>query len=168
MVRATQRELLSVGLEKPEVVLADAGYWHKRQIENVVSDGMIVLVPPDAGLRKGTRPGWTGGAYEFMRRVLASPEGGALYRRRQVTIEPVFGKIKFTRAIRRLPAPRQGSLQKRMAVDRRHPQPPQAPQPPARREHTLKRRAPRMRLHAALNWSATVSHRIGPFPDSLA
>src|SRR3954468_11689340 len=101
MVRATQRELLSVGLEKPEVVLADAGYWHKRQIENVVSDGMIVLVPPDAGLRKGTRPGWTGGAYEFMRRVLASPEGGALYRRRQVTIEPVFGQIKFNRAIRR-------------------------------------------------------------------
>jgi transposase len=101
MVRATQRELRTVGLDDPDVVLADAGYWHQRQMENVVSDGMTVLVPPDAGLRKGTRPGWTGGVYDFMRRVLASPEGRALYRRRQVTIEPVFGQIKFNRAIKR-------------------------------------------------------------------
>src|SRR4051812_27607292 len=101
MVRATQRELRSVGLADPDVVLADAGYWHQRQMENVVSDGMTVLVPPDAGLRKDPRPGWTGEFYDFMRRVLASPEGRALYRRRQVTIEPVFGQIKFNRAIRR-------------------------------------------------------------------
>jgi hypothetical protein len=56
-------------------VLADAGYWHQRQIEHVVSDGMQVLVAPDGGLRKGTRPGWDGGFYDFMRRVLATPEG---------------------------------------------------------------------------------------------
>jgi hypothetical protein len=101
MVRATRRELRTVGLQDPDVVLADAGYWHQRQMESVVSDGMTVLVPPDAGLRKDTRPGWTGGFYDFMRRVLASPEGRALYRRRQVTIEPVFGQIKFNRAIKR-------------------------------------------------------------------
>ena len=41
------------------------------------------------------------GCRGFMRRVLASPEGRALYRRRQVTIEPVFGQIKFNRAIKR-------------------------------------------------------------------
>ena len=101
MVRATQRELRAVDLGDPEVVLADAGYWHQRQIEAVVSDGMRVLVPPDAGLRKGARPGWTGGFYDFMRRVLASPDGRALYRLRQITIEPVFGQIKFNRMIRR-------------------------------------------------------------------
>jgi transposase len=101
MVRATRRELRTIGLQDPDVVLADAGYWHQRQMESVVSDGMTVLVPPDAGLRKDTRPGWTGGFYDFMRRVLASPEGRALYRRRQVTIEPVFGQIKFNRAIKR-------------------------------------------------------------------
>src|SRR3954454_16888443 len=101
MVRATQRELRSVGLADPEVVLADAGYWHQRQMENVVRDGMTVLVPPDAGSRKDPRPGWTGEFYDFMRRALASPEGHALYRRRQVTIEPVFGQIKFNRAIKR-------------------------------------------------------------------
>ena len=101
MVRATQRELGALDLGDPEVVLADAGYWHQRQIEAVVSDSMQVLIPPDAGLRKGARPGWTGGLYDFMRRVLATPEGRALYRQRQVTIEPVFGQIKFNRAIRR-------------------------------------------------------------------
>jgi transposase len=101
MVRATQRELRRIGLGDPEVVLADAGYWHQRQMEAVVSDGIQVLVPPDAGLRNGARPGWTGGFYAFIRRVLATPEGRALYRQRQITIEPVFGQIKFNRVIRR-------------------------------------------------------------------
>jgi len=32
-----------------------------------------------------------------MRRVLASDRGGELYRRRQATIEPVFGQIKANR-----------------------------------------------------------------------
>ncbi len=101
MVRATQRELRALDLADPDVVLADAGYWHQRQIEAVVSDGIRVLVPPDGGLRKGARPGWTGGFYDFMRRVLATPEGRALYRQRQISVEPVFGQIKFNRMIRR-------------------------------------------------------------------
>ena len=82
-------------------MVADAGYWHQRQIEAVVSDGIQLLVPPDSGLRKAPRPGWTGGFYDFMRRVLATPGGRALYRQRQITIEPVFGQLKFNRQIRR-------------------------------------------------------------------
>jgi uncharacterized hydrophobic protein (TIGR00271 family) len=39
--------------------------------------------------------------YSFMRRVLATPLGHELYRQRQITIEPVFGQIKFNRAIKR-------------------------------------------------------------------
>jgi hypothetical protein len=105
MVRATQRELRAIELDDPDVVLADAGYWHQRQIEAVVSDGMQVLVPPDAGLRKGARPGWNGGLYDFMRRVLATLDGRALYRQRQITIEPVFGQIKFNRQLRRFQRP---------------------------------------------------------------
>jgi transposase len=101
MVRATRRELGGLDLGAPEVVVADAGYWHQRQIEAVVSDGVQVLVAPDSSLRNGARPGWTGGLYDFMRRVLATPAGRALYRQRQVTIEPVFGQIKFNRVIRR-------------------------------------------------------------------
>jgi Transposase DDE domain len=101
MVRATQRELRGVDVGDPQVVVADAGYWHQRQIETVVSEGIQVLVSPDSSLRSGPRPGWTGGLYDFMRRVLASPDGRALYRRRQATIEPVFGQLKFDRLIRR-------------------------------------------------------------------
>jgi hypothetical protein len=101
MVRATQRELRGVDLGDPHVVLADAGYWHQRQIETVVSEGIQVLVSPDSSLRRGPRPGWTGGLYDFMRRVLATPDGRELYRRRQATIEPVFGQLKFNRQIRR-------------------------------------------------------------------
>ncbi len=72
-VRATLRELEDAGVtQRPETVLADAGYWHTRQMENIVSDGIQVLVPPDAGLREGTRPGWDKGPYAFMRRVLST------------------------------------------------------------------------------------------------
>jgi transposase len=101
MVRAAQRELRSVALGDPDVVLADAGYWHQRQIETVVRAGIDVLVSPDSSLRRDARPGWTGGLYDVMRRVLATPDGRALYRRRQATIEPVFGQLKFNRQIRR-------------------------------------------------------------------
>jgi hypothetical protein len=31
--------------------------------------GIEVLVPPDASKRTGTRPGWNGGRYTFVRRV---------------------------------------------------------------------------------------------------
>ncbi len=102
MVKATVRELEDVGVTKsPGVVLADAGYWHKRQMEHVVDSGIQVLVPPDSGLRKGTRPGWDKGLYAFMRRVLETDHGEALYRKRQGTVEPVFGQIKFNRRIDR-------------------------------------------------------------------
>jgi hypothetical protein len=88
-------------LGDPHVVLADAGYWHQRQIETVASEGIQVLVSPDSSLRRGARPGWTGGLYDVMRHVLSTPDGRALYRRRQATIEPVFGQLKFNRQIRR-------------------------------------------------------------------
>ena len=42
-----------------------------------------MLIPPDALKRKGARPGWDGGAYAFMRRVLDTDHGGGLYRKRQ-------------------------------------------------------------------------------------
>jgi transposase len=71
MVDATEAELEQAGVEeKPEVVLADAGYWHQRQMEGVVDRGMPVLIPPDGGKRKSARPGWDKGLYAFMRRVL--------------------------------------------------------------------------------------------------
>ncbi len=101
MVDATERELASAGAEPPAVVVADAGYWHKRQMENVVDRGIQVLIPPDSGLRKSARPGWDGGLYAFMRRVLSTDQAKALYRKRQATVEPVFGQMKFNRGFDR-------------------------------------------------------------------
>ena len=102
IVRAALQELEQAGVtQQPETVLADAGYWHKQQMESIVSDGIQVLVPPDAGLREGARPGWEKGIYAFMRRVLASEAGHELYKHRKATVEPVFAQNKFNRGFRR-------------------------------------------------------------------
>jgi transposase len=102
MVNAARRELRAAGItELPEVVLADAGYWHRVQMQALAGEGISVLIPPDANKRKGARPGWDGGLYAFMRRVLATPAGAELYRKRTAMIEPVFGHTKFNRKIDR-------------------------------------------------------------------
>jgi hypothetical protein len=102
MVAAAERELEAAGVvDRPDVVLADAGYWHQDQMEAIVDRGIQVLIPPDAGKREGARPGWDGGLYAFMRRVLATDRGGALYAKRQGMIEPVFADMKFNRRIDR-------------------------------------------------------------------
>jgi transposase len=101
MVDAAERELERAGAKSPGVVIADAGYWHQRQMENVVCRGIQVLIPPDSGLRQGARPGWDGGLYGFMRRVLSTDHAKALYRKRHATIEPVFGQMKFNRRLDR-------------------------------------------------------------------
>jgi transposase len=102
MLDAAQRELEAAGVtETPGVLLADAGYWHQQQMERIVDRGIPVLVRPDASKRKGARPGWSGGLYEFMRRVLASDRGRELYRQRQPMTEPVFGHTKHNRGIGR-------------------------------------------------------------------
>jgi transposase len=102
MVSSAQAELAQAGVtDAPSVVLADAGYWHQQQMEAIVDRGMQVLIPPDAGKRKGARPGWDGGLYAFMRRVLSTDHGGGLYSKRQGMIEPVFADTKFNRRIDR-------------------------------------------------------------------
>ncbi len=59
-----------------------------------------VLIPPDGGKREGERPGWTGGRFSFPRRLLSS-DAEELYRKRQMSIEPVFGHTKHNRKIYR-------------------------------------------------------------------
>ncbi len=55
IVRATQRELAALGLGDPDVVPADAGFWRQRQMQQIAGEGIRVLVPPDAGLRRRAR-----------------------------------------------------------------------------------------------------------------
>jgi hypothetical protein len=102
MLDAAQRELHAAGVEDtPNVLLADAGYWHGEQMERIVDRGIQVLIPPDTSRRRTTRRNWEGGHYDFMRRVLASERGGELYRKRQPMIEPVFAQTKFNRGLDR-------------------------------------------------------------------
>ena len=103
MITAACHELRDADIEDdPEVVLADAGYWHREQMDRVVSNGIQVLIPPDSGKRNGTRPGWQGGRYAWMRRVLATELGERLYRKRSQTVEPMFGHTKHNRGMDRL------------------------------------------------------------------
>jgi transposase len=89
-------------IAKPKVVVADAQYWNEQHMDHVVGEhGIQVLIPPDSGKREGERPGWTGGRFSFMRRVLATDLGRETYRKRQVSIEPVYGHTKHNRKIYR-------------------------------------------------------------------
>jgi len=102
MISAAERELRDAGItEELQIVVADAGYWHHVQMDDLAARGLQVLVPPDAGKRSGARPGWNGGRYDFMRGVLATDLGARLYAKRKVMIEPVFANTKFNRRIDR-------------------------------------------------------------------
>jgi hypothetical protein len=102
MVTAALVELEQAGVsERPRTVLADAGYWHKKPMEHLLADGFQILVPPDSMVRDGARPGWEGGMYSFMRRVLSTDLGRELHEKRRRSIEPMFGQIKHNRGITR-------------------------------------------------------------------
>jgi transposase len=103
MIETALSELKGASVsDKPTVAVADAQYWNEQHMDDITSQhGIQVLIPPDSGKRKGERPGWTGGRYSFMRRVLGSDLGKQLYRKRQQSIEPVYGHTKHNRKIYR-------------------------------------------------------------------
>ena len=104
MIDTALHELDQAGADtRPSVVVADAQYWNEQGMDHLTADhGLPVLIPPDGGKRQGERPGWTGGRFSFMRTVLDTELGTELYRRRQTSIEPVFGNTKHNRKIYRL------------------------------------------------------------------
>jgi hypothetical protein len=98
MVTAARSELAAAGVsDAPNVIVADAGYWHLEQMNEITGDGIPVLIPRDSSRRKSTRPGWNGGAYDSMRNVLQTDHGNALYEQRGRLIEPIFGHTKHNR-----------------------------------------------------------------------
>jgi hypothetical protein len=56
------------------------GFWNEQHMDHLAEQGTTVLIPPDAGNRKGERPGWTGGRYSWMRHLLKTDTGSELYR----------------------------------------------------------------------------------------
>ena len=102
MFEATERELEAAGVtEKPETVVADPGYLHNQQIEDVERRGTQVLIPPQSRLTQKPRAGSTKGLMAMMRERLSTDQGRALYKRRQATVEPALSQIKFNRKIDR-------------------------------------------------------------------
>ncbi|HKO25858.1 MAG TPA: transposase, partial [Solirubrobacteraceae bacterium] len=102
MLATTLRHLERHGVTKtPKVLLGDAGYWHTRQIESITERGIEVLIPPDGTMREGKRPGWEHGLYEKMRRQLKTKRGRKLYAQRKISVEPVYGQIKYNRRVDR-------------------------------------------------------------------
>jgi transposase len=102
MLDATLATLERHGVgEQPKVVIADAGYWHNHQIQQVTDRGIEVLIPPDGTMREGKRPGWEHSFYEAMRDKLKSDRGRKLYAQRKTSVEPVYGQIKYNRRIDR-------------------------------------------------------------------
>jgi transposase len=100
MVVQAAGALREAGVEEPiGTVLADGGYWNSPAISDVRGQGIEVLVPTQdrrrtAPRKLGPRQGEEARRIEA---VLSTPEGQALYRRRQQIVEPVFAHIKSIR-----------------------------------------------------------------------
>jgi transposase len=93
MVAHAVETLREAGIEEPiGIVLADGGYWNSLAISEVRRQGIDVLVPTQDRRRTAPRKLSPRQGQEAQRieARLATPEGRALYRRRQQIVEPVF------------------------------------------------------------------------------
>ena len=125
MVDQALHELAAAGVdERPEVVLADAGFFNLGQIDRLRRRGLRPLVSPDASGR--SQPGLTRRkpAYHQMRNGWSPSDGRDLYRQRSADHRARLRAHQYRAAHRPLPTPRTTRLPRRMATDHRHPQPP--------------------------------------------
>ena len=81
---------------EPEI---DGGYWSAPQISEVRDKGIEVIVPTRNRRRTAPRKlsPKQGPVAERIEKILSSPEGQTLYRRRQQIVEPVLANTKFIR-----------------------------------------------------------------------
>ena len=100
MVDSATDALREAGIEEPiGTVLADGGYWNSPAIGEVRRQGTDVLVPTQDRGRTAPRKlsPRQGKEAQRIEAVLSTPEGQALYRRRQQIVEPVFAHTKVIR-----------------------------------------------------------------------
>jgi transposase len=93
--------------QRPDAILADAGYFSEANVTAPAVQGLAVYVPPDRqahsrpdGTAARTRAGKSPVA-AAMREKLADPVARAVYALRKALVEPVFGQIKEVRRFRR-------------------------------------------------------------------
>jgi len=104
MIHQAVETLAAAGCrEQVETVLADGGYWNNAHITALGEEGMQVIVPTRSVSRTKARKlaPKQGPEAERIDRLLDTPDGAALYRRRQHMIETVFANTKFNRGIGR-------------------------------------------------------------------
>lgn len=94
--------------QRPEKVLADAGFYSNQNVETMEERGVELYVPDSVlarEMKKGQRVlGAARICHPGLKRVrqrLRSPAGRKLYERRKGMIEPVFGTLKEHRGMRR-------------------------------------------------------------------
>ena len=145
----------------PEVVLADAGYWHTApDARRSTERGIEVLAPPDGNMREGNRPGWEDGLYQQMREKLDHRPRPHALRATEDHDRAGLRADQIQPAHRPVHAKRQSRRAVGVAAGRSDPQPAQAPQP-LDRQHRLKRRTA---THTAVPRNRQPTPRIPLFP----
>ena len=95
--------------KRPGEVLADAGYFSEDNVTTLRERGMSVLIPPERVRHRQWRerctpppspPPKDTSVSESMIYRLKSPENRERYRKREQSVEPVFGQIKQARGLR--------------------------------------------------------------------
>jgi len=96
--------LAAAGIDEHlEVVLADGGYWNSSQIARLREQQLQPIVPTKSRTRTAPRrlSPRQGPEARRVEHILGTPEGQALYRRRQQIVEPIFAHTKILRRIDR-------------------------------------------------------------------
>ncbi|MBA3065768.1 MAG: transposase [Proteobacteria bacterium] len=110
MLEKAQENLKEIEIEEsPEICLGDAGYWSKANIDSSGEGNPELIIatskdwkqrkalqeqpPPRGRIPKGLSE------RELMERKLRTKRGRALYKKRGIIPEPVFGQIKTARGI---------------------------------------------------------------------
>jgi transposase len=104
MVLRAGEELREARVTEPiGTVLADGGYWSAPEITAIRGRGIEVIIPTRNARRTAPRrlAAKQGPEAKRIEKILATPEGKALYRRRQQIVEPVFANTKFIRGASR-------------------------------------------------------------------
>ena len=92
----------------PQEVLADAGYFSEDNVTTLEEQGMSVLIPPERVRHREWRercspaspPPDDASVSEWMSYRLKLPKNRERYRKREQSVEPVFGQIKEARGLR--------------------------------------------------------------------
>lgn len=103
MVTAARENLAAIEHKaKIKRVLADGGYWNHDEITTVRQTKTTVVIPTHDPHRKDRRyKPKQGPEADRINKLLATPAGRRLYRRRAELVEPVFAHTKHTRRITR-------------------------------------------------------------------